>query len=552
MRLKHQLGDHKIEREVNPGVPVGFFISNKIGGMLFFDAKNDTTQYYARIAGNTIKVINDINIEGSIIGVANLFHSLEIEREQHRHELFAPYYTNGMIIRSRTEGPLQVVMGAKDLATSSESSQHSVSERGGRVIIRSAHPSSQEGSYIYTAVQGEELRYDHDIKSGSKVFNLGLFSPRIAIAMSDSEEEAIATANHIFNNEDKIRSMQEGYICPATRFSDPEAALAYACVLNATDHLFFPDEKKKNTLSPVPHFTDVSGPHMSIAAHALVTDGEFSIVKRTLLTELEQKHILARQGNSNFEDIAWPVMLFGRLLNRLCSENKLYSYFSRDEISTAAARIDAVTRILAQRYGDGVSVLNTEHGTRPESNALMISLYNLAYAFTRSHDHLESERALVDKTRGMIFSIVADMRVKGSASNAEVNSLFLSAYIHPLLLSEKEWKDCFDTLLESIHHSFGTLHSKIISGKNDNPLELEHFGIASLAALVLNRLDSERYESDINKILRNAISDVLYKGLIGRPTSAFDHGAGNEKSTLVKNAHLLNNALFLEMLRECA
>ncbi|MBN1543981.1 hypothetical protein JW898_00800 [Candidatus Woesearchaeota archaeon] len=556
MKIKHQLKGMNAEREVNDDFPLGFFMSNKLGGLLFFDTKKDMTQYYARLAGKTIKVIHDMNVEGDVKWVSNRFHSIEISRDIHRHELFLPYYMNAMLITAKTEGPIQLVLEPKDMQSTS-SNDHNIAEKKGRLVVASKMHSPAGARQVYTVIQGQNLKYDHSLRKGDARFTVDLLSPKISIAFSDNEDEAIATADHMLQNEQKIRELQESYISSSATFKDPEASLAYACVLNATDHAFLAEEgRDTKSISPVPFFSEVTSPHTVIAAHSLIAEGEFGIVKKTLLNELEKQHKLLLQGKTCFQGAAWSSLLFGKLLNKLCANNKLYTYFTKEEIRTAAERIAAIARVLREKYCTRVSV-QTDSGTKLESQSLMLSIYNLMYALTKSDEYAQAEEDLKAHSRKLLFdSILPRIASSSPFKREDANSIFLSAYIYPFLLSGEEWQDCIDKVLDSIHNNFTSLQSKMQSKTLPLPVreavELEIFGLTNLAAIVLNRINPEHYEKQINNVLRTSISEVLYKGVIGRPSSAYDHDTDPENKALIENVHLLNNALFLEMLRDCA
>lgn len=533
MKLRHQFKDKNIEREVNDSMPLGFFLSNKIGGMLFFDAKKDLTQYYARVNDSTLKVIHDINFESPVTALNHKFHSLAVSRKENTNELFVPHYMNALLLKLNERVPVEIVFDLKDIKQK-RCMDHNVYEKQGRVVIRS----TSGGSSLYTAIQGDRLFYES--RKQGKMLCLNIMSPRIALAVSDNEDGAIIEANHLFENEHKIKGVQEKYISAAASFSSPEKSLAYACALNGMDCMLLFAKEENNAIIPVPVFSDVKGHHLCLAMHALLLEGEFGIAKKTLVDELENQHVRLQKGHGSFEEAAWPVMMFGKLLNHLCAAEKLYSYFSPKEIQAIAEKIAKLTVIL-----------ECQDQTKLESIALLLSIYNLVHALTKMGDYFDAEQELKAKTRNLLLKEILPGLSEKILSTEDVASIFLTAYVYPVLLSKDEWKSCFDTVLEKMHNNFNTLNRKMLD--NGQPsLDLELFGLASLASTVLSRTDSDHYKQQADALVKSTIADVLYKGIIGRPTSAFDHSIDPEREAIIRNTHVLNNALFLEMLRECA
>ena len=115
MKLRHQLKEHNAEREVEASSPLGFLISNKAGGMLFFDARRDRTQFYATVDGKPLKIVHNLAASGKVTSVSHKFHSLEIKRQADTHELFVPHYMNALLISSKADEPLRLVMELKEL-----------------------------------------------------------------------------------------------------------------------------------------------------------------------------------------------------------------------------------------------------------------------------------------------------------------------------------------------------------------------------------------------------------------------------------------------------
>ncbi|MBW2964499.1 hypothetical protein KY363_03490 [Candidatus Woesearchaeota archaeon] len=541
MKLAHQFGDVSIEKEIHPDSPLGFFISNKQGGMLYFDAANDQAQLFAQVDGRLVKVFHDIRLDGEIVKVNNRFHSVDVARKDCNHTLFVPYYMNGLLMKLDRDNPVELKVAHKETDRTGTST-HEVYQSQGRVIIKTATPQSQE---IYTAIQGEKLNYDHDCGEGKQFFSVHILSPRVAIVTAASENEAISQADHLFNNQEAIAKVQDQYIAPANRFKDPEAAMAYTCVMNGTDHMLISEGEK---VSPARHFSDAAPAHAAIAANALLSEGEFRTVKNTLLSEILQQSSNLRSAGADFKDAAWPVLLFGSMMNKLCSKGKLYNYFTREEFAASAAKLLSLIGQIKQQF--------MKEGRFPvsepvESHAMMLSILELEYVLSKDTSLIPTRDSVKQETKRLLEQQLSEINQTGMLTQSRLASVLLTAYVCPLLMNAEEWKAWFDRILSLAHNNLGSLRSKT-NAQEPTPLELELFGVSNLAAIVLSRLDAEHYETMINGILRKSVNNVLYTGVIGRPTSAYSADIHPDKKGLFRNHHFLNNAFFLEMLRECA
>lgn len=550
MKLKHQFRNQIVEREVHESIPLGFLLSNKIGGILFFDAKKDHTQFYARVDGATVKLLHDINFEGKIRGISNKVHSLAISRDLHDHCFFVPHYMNAILMTFTQDSPFEFVFDLKDIDKQHvfdkhSLDKHSVYEKDGRVIVKS---SSQDGHQLYTAIQGSKLFYE--VRKNTALFTMDVMSRKVSVAVAGSEDKAIAEANYLFENEQKIRSIQEKYLSSGAEFRDPETALAYACVLNGIDHMLLPDQSKEDSVMPLPVLSDLTGHHVSIAMHAMLLENEFGIAKKTLLSEIDIQHENLEQGKSGFEEAAWPVMMTGRLMNQLCARKKLYTYFSPDEVKKFAEKIARLTNLTKEKHTKNGFIFADDDRNKLEHQALMLSVYDLAFALTKDPTYSDAEARLKSKVQKMMHEMLLSVK-EGKLDVHDVISFFMTAYIYPLLWGKEAWTSLFDTLLDKMHNNFGVLKSKMVEDRQTT-LDLELFGLASMAATVLYRVDPEHYELQVNQLMKMTINDALYYGIIGRPSSSFDHDVNPETDTVIQNRHLLNNALFLEMIRECA
>lgn len=516
MKVSHAFRDSRAEREIGNEVPLAFCIPNKIGGMLLLDAQKDTTKFFARVKGRNYSIFSNISAEGKINSVSNRLHTIEITREGHEYGISVPYYTNSLLLNLKKDEPVELKFSIKEMGDDSPR-DNSISEKDGRILVTS----SGNSGMIFAAIQGENLSYSHDLKKGKDEFTVCAYSGKISIVVSGDENEALKLANHIIANQENILKMQDNYLGTAKEFSDQEAGIAYAAVLNLLEESMGGDEET------IP---------AAIAKYEFIGEGEFEKAKKGLLYELARQKELARHGQIHFEEAGWTVILLGRLLNRLCQDRKLYSYLSAEMVKAVSADINEIS-----------DAMSREAEAELDRKVMLLAVNDLVHALTRSPESKARKEKLLEAVREGINSGVSDIQNKG-LSRDRVYSIFKAHYIYPVLHTNDEWREIFDSVLEAMQYSFQTLQSKMQPGKKE---EIELFGIMNLAAAALNRTDAEHYEKTVNAIMRDAVTDALYKGVVGRPTSSFEHDP-TDKEWIFSNRHALNGAFFLEMLRECA
>lgn len=173
-------------------------------------------------------------------------------------------------------------------------------------------------------------------------------------------------------------------------------------------------------------------------------------------------------------------------------------------------------------------------GAAIEIQSLRLNMYDLAARIADSEEkknyYHDLEAAAWIRVREKFFrrENLADLfdPVTGTADFRARPNVFLAAYAYPQLLSESEWADVFDKSLEILRCDWGGLSTL---GKNETEFHGKDAGadpaayhngdswfwVNNLAAVVLNRLNKEKYASFVNKIFEASANDILRHGAIG-------------------------------------
>jgi hypothetical protein len=528
MRISHQFRHYRAERDIP--IPPSFFISNKIGGMLFFDSKKDEIQYYSKVGGSLFKIIDDISVDGKITAIHNQMHTISISRGDKRSEIFVPYFSNSLQIKNDTKHPIQVKLDIRNVS-SKGARQYEVKENEGRLIICS----EGKDDTIYMAIEGDSLKYDHNAKDKKKPLALYLLSQKISISVSDNEDEAIKMAAHLQTSEQDIKRVQENYLGFEKDFKDHDKAIAYSCVLNATDGMFSQDTHGTEAIDMSDHFSNAGKLHKTMAAHAVLMEGELHMAKSVLLSEIH-RHITT-SDSINILEAAWSCVLFGKFLNSLCKTKQLYDYFSPEDIKSVALDVSALAAMIQSAH-DG-------NDANIELNALLLSVYDLVHVLTKSGRHTENAKQIKIRTA---LALQNKINAQESSLTAyDASSILLTAYIYPNLLPAGEWKGAIDKLSGLLDFKAAAASRQRLDSGTFN---IEHFGMSCITATVLNRTDPDGYKQKVDSILNDAVSHILYSGLIGRPTYSASDIKHPDKKGMISDEHLLNNVFFLEMMRE--
>jgi len=192
-------------------------------------------------------------------------------------------------------------------------------------------------------------------------------------------------------------------------------------------------------------------------------------------------------------------------------------------------------------------------GVRIEVQALRLNMYKLMFELTQNNKYKIFENLLKNKIRQKFWN--------GKALADGLNdftirpNIFIAAYTYPELLTNKEWEICFYNALKALWLDWGGLAT---IDKN-NPLFTNEstgeniksyhrgdswFWINNLAALVLNRINKNKFQKYIKKIIEASTEDILWKGCIGCHAELSDAKELTSKGCFNQ---AWSNAMFIEM-----
>ena len=169
----------------------------------------------------------------------------------------------------------------------------------------------------------------------------------------------------------------------------------------------------------------------------------------------------------------------------------------------------------------------SRQGIRLEIQALRLAMYDLAFNLTGEIQYQNLSQNLIKKVRTFFWqkNILKD----GLDDPTSRPNIFLAAYIYPKLFPKKDWDRCFQNLLPRLWLSWGGLTSLDQKDPNFCPFSTGQlpqsyhqgdswFWINNLTALVLWRLDRQKYQDFVQKIFQASTQDLLWHQAVGYPS----------------------------------
>ena len=199
---------------------------------------------------------------------------------------------------------------------------------------------------------------------------------------------------------------------------------------------------------------------------------------------------------------------------------------------------------------------DNRNGARIELQALRLNMYKLGFELTQNHKFKVLENTLKIKTKNKFWNgeVIAD----GLNDFTIRPNIFIAAYVYPEFLSNKEWEICFDNTLKSLWLEWGglstidkdnNLFTDIDTGENVKSYHRGNswFWLNNLAALVLNKINKNKFQKNIQKIISASTEDILWKGCIG---CASELSHARELSSRGCFSQAWSNAMYVELIEE--
>ena len=167
---------------------------------------------------------------------------------------------------------------------------------------------------------------------------------------------------------------------------------------------------------------------------------------------------------------------------------------------------------------------DTREGARIEIQALQLALYKFVYELSGQEHFLELAMRLKEAIKNHFWN--KEMLADGFEDYTIRPNIFIAYYSYPEILTDDEWKTCFDNALDKLWLHWGGLSTidrehrwfqPNHTGQNNVSYHRgdSWYWINNLAAICMNRLDKEHYKDKIEKIVEASTHELLWMGAIG-------------------------------------
>lgn len=355
-----------------------------------------------------------------------------------------------------------------------------------------------------------------------------VIAKEVVIGFGMTKADAVKAAVSVSKTKASLFNKKKARITKLIRpFSVPAACAAFAVDAMRTKH---------GLLAALPSRPCYLARDELVSIKSVLLAKDYAFAKQVLFEYLERIPVM----QCNLDPLAEQGWLFVRiidLLKVLSKENVLSKLIKKNDVTKIThALTNMVDETFAEHRKDGLIVSKAEatfggrSGPRIDVNALTLAMLRAVHVMTGVQDGREI--ALKSAVRqAFLRKTLAD--TPGGIPRA---TLFLAAYVYPNLLSKAEWITCIDVALKSLWKPWGGIAWE--QGK------LSYFWLNHIAAIVMHRMDKERYKKQIDTIVQASTT-------IQRWNEGFVPESSDARLTKGP-ASLMANATLLELVQELA
>ena len=119
------------------------------------------------------------------------------------------------------------------------------------------------------------------------------------------------------------------------------------------------------------------------------------------------------------------------------------------------ARDELIVNAEQETWMDTIHEQDTRQGARIEIQALHLALYNFLYNLTHKKEFIEQELQLKNRIHHDFWD--GEKLADGLDDFTIRPNIFLAYYLYPDMLTNKEWKKCFQTIIPKLWLDWGGL-----------------------------------------------------------------------------------------------
>ena len=575
MKITHIISKWKIARDNCKDC--SFLLTNKRGGYLWLTDSPASRYQGAFFVENSkiYRVIENIGIRGIVDEMINRFWCVERIKETSLERFFMPYGHNCIVYETASNQGIELTLDIKESYINTSEGVYTVereSEKESKkdmLIIK--YKTKEETFYVAVKISGNykingkflERKYSYDENRKSppfirKVYNAAeINSPVIVVSFSKDKNSALAEAEFVFNNIEKLKKKQLSEILKiaSEKIKDVEINMAYNCAKIMLYNLAIDDS---GVYAGLPWFFQFWARDELISLKALGSITGMQKLKEKIfdrwLANAEKKEKMSANINMENREAGISVDAFGWLFKR-AGEVKL----SRERTRIMNEIADVSTELLTNEAHETWMDTIARQGTRIELQALKLNMLNSMYRVTGNKLYKIKEEILRKEVREKFWN--GTILVDSLQEPIVRPNIFLTAYIYPELLNEMEWVLCSENALKRLwcECDYG---GGISSADKTNPLFVDSysgednksyhngdswFWLNNLAAIVLWKIDRKKFYYFIKKILYASTTEILWMGAIGNHSEIT---SAKQLSSCGCISQAWSAAMFIEMVNE--
>ncbi len=558
---------------------------------LYFPEKKDENNW------TLFKTIEEISFNKEDKALVNNFTN--VKRFTDNGQIEYSFMNNALIIKTNVKGKITITLDMREIHDFDDKGRiYNISEEKGCVLVeyKKFYDNILEKiNYTrYLAIktdiknmqkimQWTEAYYKEDEHRKSQPFKLHVFTAftlkcnrqsKIVITYSKDKEKVLNNAKDNFEAEEDIYKINKIK-------TDDEKILAYNCALKSIDDLYVKFDNIDGYYAGLPWFFQFWTRDEAISLIAPLLQEKYDLVKHILLSRIkavqEDGRIPNRVPNSELETADGTAWVFKRiydLLLTLKEKNKpIEEYLSQNDLYFIKEQLKKSIKAQKKNYSQDLLIKNDINETWMDTNyqdngrkgfkieiqALWLSMLKLINYLDSLLKQQPEYKELEQQTKSKVKELFFDGNIlKDGKDDPTIRpNIFLAYYVYPEVLEKEEWEKVFDNSLKKLWLDWGGLTTI----PKDSPLFCSNYSgedtksyhrgdswffINNIAALSLLKLNKNKYKNYIEKIINASTTDILYNGVIGRPSEL---SSASELKGEASIFQLWSAATYIELLR---
>jgi len=598
MEIIHDFGGTGIKKK---GDADNFLLTNGIGGYASLSGKNTSKfqgVYFAE-GSEIYKAIENIIIDGDVTILRNKLSSVARVRGDTGEFFYMPTNLNAFVYELSRQKTINLVLDCrKQLDFDKWGRYYRIYQKKDLLLVKytkRVHPGEDKKTSeyeIYIAIAPDNLdyekvgiwkkvSYEFDKRRNDEyelyVYNaLKINASKIVFGFGTTEEKAIENLSHTL-----VLKFEEPPHVKVKFILDNSVNMAYLCSQQSLHKLLTKFNNREGFFAGLPWFNQFWSRDELVIVGALISLKEYDLAKDILMRYIGLIQEDGRLPNrdpptkiGNADSAGWLFKRTYDLLKLLYEKKKLRKYFSSKELHQIKHGLEKSIHGIIKNYSEQELIINKAQetwcdtkitgrdGARIEIQAMQLNMYKfLGWLCSLFRDKAgkkyaeHKENALLDAVREKFWN---GHYLKDGENDSTIRpNIFLAYYIYPELLSQKEWRKCFDNVLPRLFTGFGLssvdMHSSDFkpfhTGMND---ESYHNGdswywINNIAAICLYRAGKFRYAKYIHNILKGSTNDILWMGV---PGCASEISSATKQESFGCFNQAWSNATYIEMIEE--